>query len=126
MPKRFIFVLFAFTGTLICQVDRVNLSVVAPILMKEYSWNPGMMGTVLSAFYWGYSLSPLPGGWLADRMGGKHVLTFGAGWWSLCTVLTPLAPTGPTLIAIRALLGLGEGVNAPAIQSLASRWFPIH
>ena len=126
MPKRFIFVLFAFTATLICQVDRVNLSVVAPILMKEYSWNPVMMGTVLSAFYWGYSLSPLPGGWLADRMGGKHVLSFGAAWWSLCTILTPLAPGGPSLIAIRALLGLGEGVNAPAIQSLASRWFPIH
>jgi MFS transporter, ACS family, solute carrier family 17 (sodium-dependent inorganic phosphate cotransporter), other len=126
VPKRYIFVLFAFTGTMICLIDRVNLSVVAPVLMKEYNWSPVMVGTVLSAFYWGYSLSPIPGGWLADRLGGKRVLGFGAAWWSLCTILTPLAPGHAGFLAIRALLGLGEGVNAPATQSLASRWLPSH
>lgn len=125
MPKRFIFVFFAFTCLLISYLDRVNLSVAAPVLMKEYGWKPVMLGTVLSAFFWGFSISPLPGGWLADRLGGKKVLGFGALWWSLCTILTPLAPGGASFIAGRALLGLGEGVNAPAIQSLAARWFPI-
>jgi len=126
MPKRFIFVFFAFTCFLLSLIDRVNLSVVAPILMKEYSWSPVTMGAVLSAFFWGFSISPLLGGWLADRIGGKRVLAFGALWWSLWTMLTPFAHGVATFTTFRALLGLGEGVNAPAIQSIASRWFPVH
>lgn len=126
MPKRFIFVIFAFTCFFLSLIDRVNLSVVAPVLMKEHGWNPVTMGLVLSAFFWGFSISPLLGGWLADRVGGKRVLGFGALWWSLWTLLTPLAPGVIGFTVFRALLGLGEGVNAPAVNSLASRWFPVH
>jgi ACS family sodium-dependent inorganic phosphate cotransporter len=125
MPKRFVFVFFAFTCLLLSLIDRVNLSVVAPLLMREYGWSPVTVGTVLSAFFWGFAISPLLGGWLADRLGGKRVLAFGALWWSLWTMLTPLAPGFVAFTVFRAMLGLGEGVNAPAIQSLASRWFPI-
>lgn len=124
MPKRFVFVFFAFTCLLLSLIDRVNLSVVAPLLMKQYGWSPVTMGTVLSAFFWGFAISPLLGGWLADRFGGKRVLGVGALWWSLWTMLTPLAPGIFGFAIFRSLLGLGEGVNAPAIQSLASRWFP--
>lgn len=124
-PKRYIIVFFAFSCTLINLIDRVNLSVVAPVLGKERGWNPVVIGGLLSAFFWGYSLSPILGGWLADRFGGKKVLGFGAVWWSLCTVLTPLGGTWSGIAAFRVLLGLGEGVNSPAIQSLTSRWFPI-
>jgi len=126
MPKRFILVIFAFTCFLLSLMDRVNLSVVAPILMKNFNWTPITMGVVLSAFFWGFSISPLFGGWLADRIGGKQVLAFGALWWSLWTILTPLAPGFWGFTIFRALLGLGEGVNAPAVQSVASRWFPVH
>jgi MFS transporter, ACS family, solute carrier family 17 (sodium-dependent inorganic phosphate cotransporter), other len=125
IPKRFIFVVFAFTCLLLSLVDRVNLSVVAPLLMKQYSWDPVTMGTVLGAFFWGFSISPLLGGWLADRLGGKKILGFGALWWSVWTMLTPLAPGVVGFTIFRTMLGLGEGVNAPAIQSLASRWFPV-
>lgn len=125
MPKRFVFVFLAFTCLLLSLIDRVNLSVVAPLLMKQYGWSPVTMGTVLSAFFWGFAISPLIGGWLADRFGGKRVLAVGALWWSIWTMLTPLAPGVVGFTVFRSLLGLGEGVNAPAIQSLASRWFPL-
>lgn len=125
MQKRFIFVFFAFTCLLLSLIDRVNLSVVAPLLMREHGWSPVTMGAVLSAFFWGFAISPLLGGWLADRLGGKRVLGFGAIWWSFWTLLTPFAPGVLGFTVFRALLGLGEGVNAPAIQSLASRWFPL-
>lgn len=125
MPKRYLVVIFAFTCFLISYLDRVNLSVAAPVLIKEYGWNPAVVGALLSAFFWGFSLSPLLGGWLADRWGGKPVLGLGAIWWSLCTFVTPLMSGIAGFTAIRVLLGFGEGVNAPAVQSLAARWFPI-
>ena len=125
IPKRYLIVFFAFSCTLINIVDRVNLSVVGPVLAKERGWNAVLLGTVLSAFFWGYTASPIIGGWLADRLGAKRVLGAGALWWSLCTILTPLGGGVAGMMAFRVLLGLGEGVNSPAVQSLAARWLPL-
>jgi ACS family sodium-dependent inorganic phosphate cotransporter len=124
VPKRYITILFAFSCTMINIIDRVNLSIIAPYLGKERGWNAVIIGTVLSAFFWGYTISPIPGGWLADRFGAKKVLGFGAAWWSLCTFLTPFGGGTRGIMFFRVLLGLGEGVNSPAVQSLAARWFP--
>lgn len=125
IPRRHIFVVLAFFCTLITLVDRVNLSMVAPVLGKEHGWTPVILGTVLAAFFWGYAVSPIPGGWLADRFGGKKVVGFGSIWWSLCTLLTPIGRTASGFVVFRVLLGLGEGVNSPGLQSLVARWIPL-
>ena len=59
-------------------------------------------------------------------LGGKAVLGFGVACWSLATFVTPLAASAslPILLGARVLLGIGEGVNFPAIHSLAARWAP--
>lgn len=59
-------------------------------------------------------------GSLADRYGGKSVLTAGVALWSLFTVITPQAAAAGTapLLAARVLLGVGEGVAFPAIHSM--------
>ena len=66
------------------------------------------------------------GGIAADRLGGKAVLGFGVVWWSLATVLTPLAAQTslPVLLGMRALMGVGEGVAMPAMNNMLSRWVP--
>jgi sugar phosphate permease len=43
-------------------IDRVNISVVAPILMTEFGWDPAVTGTILSAFFVGYFLTQLGSG----------------------------------------------------------------
>lgn len=55
-PRRFTLVLFFFTCALILYIDRVNISVVAPILMVEFGWDSAITGTILSAFFVGYFL----------------------------------------------------------------------
>ena len=64
------------------------------------------------------------GGIWADRFGGKAVLGYGVLWWSLATMLTPLAAQSGLipLLAARALMGIGEGVAMPAMNTLLSRW----
>lgn len=59
-------------------------------------------------------------GSLADKYGGKSVLTAGVALWSLFTVITPQAAAGGVvpLLAARVLLGVGEGVAFPAIHSI--------
>jgi MFS family permease len=123
-PKRLNLVLLFFTSNLICYMDRVNISITAPLIMKEYNWDEKTLGIILSSFFLGYTLLQIPGGWLADRFGGKKVLTVGVLWWSVFTLITPLARTVPGMASVRILMGLGEGVNFPSIQSIAARWVP--
>lgn len=56
------------------------------------------------------SLAQVAGGVWADTYGGKQVLGFGVVWWSLATVLTPLAARMglPMLLFARACMGIGE------------------
>jgi MFS transporter, ACS family, solute carrier family 17 (sodium-dependent inorganic phosphate cotransporter), other len=125
MQPRFILSAFCFTCLALSYMDRWNLSVAAPLLMREFGWSETTMGFVQSIFFWGFTLSHLPGGWLADRFGGRRVLGAGTLGWSLATAATPLAGGLAPLAAMRVALGLGEGMNMPAISSLVARWFPL-
>jgi ACS family glucarate transporter-like MFS transporter len=77
--------------------------------MQEFGWDPAVMGTVLSAFFLGYFLTQIPGGWFSDRWGAKGILGGAVTWWSLVTMFTPFAQTTSSMMAIRVALGLGEG-----------------
>ena len=123
-PRRFTVILFFVTCTLILYIDRVSISVVPPILMKEFGWDEAMMGTVLSAFFVGYLFTQLPGGLIADRFGGKGNLGFAVLWWSAATGITPFARTVPLMIAARIGLDVGEGVTPSALYSMTARWIP--
>jgi ACS family sodium-dependent inorganic phosphate cotransporter len=126
-PRRYTVVGLFFFSTVICYLDRVNVSVAIIPMARDLGYSPASQGLVLSAFFWGYIASQLAGGWIADRFGGKMVLGFGVGCWSLATLLTPLGASlsFPLLLGARVLLGVGEGVNFPAIHSLAAQWTPL-
>ncbi len=114
-----------FLSTVICYIDRVSISVAIIPMARDRGYDPVTQGLVLSAFFWGYIVSQLLGGWVADRFGGKRVLAFGVAIWSLATLLTPVwSASFALLLLVRVVLGVGEGVNFPAIHSLAARWAP--
>ncbi|OAT86334.1 MFS transporter [Desulfotomaculum copahuensis] len=112
----------AFLGIFIAYMDRVNLSVATPSIMKEFGWNTAQFGVILSAFFIGYAILQIPSGWLSDHIGGRRVLAAGMGWWSLFTMLTPAGNTIGLMTLIRSLLGFGEAVTFPAITSVVSCW----
>jgi ACS family sodium-dependent inorganic phosphate cotransporter len=122
-PYRYVVVAMFFFSTVICYIDRVNVSVAIIPMAHDEGYDAATQGLILSSFFWGYLLSQLAGGWVADRYGGKRVLAFGVATWSIATILTPPATASlGLLLAVRALLGVGEGVNFPAIHSLAAKW----
>jgi MFS family permease len=55
-------------------------------------------------------LLQIAGGIWADTVGGKQVLAFGVIWWSVATILTPVAAKLglPFLLVARAFMGIGE------------------
>jgi MFS transporter, ACS family, solute carrier family 17 (sodium-dependent inorganic phosphate cotransporter), other len=124
--RRYTIVALFFFGTVLCYLDRVSISVAIIPLAAEEGYDSAAQGLILSAFFWGYLWPQLAGGWLADRFGGKRVLALGVAVWSVATFITPGAArmSFTVLFAVRILLGLGEGVNFPAIHSLTARWMP--
>ena len=77
-----------------------------------------VLGWILSAFFYGYILTQIPGGWLAERVGGKWVFGVGVVMTSLLTLLTPLAAFTNIwlLVTVRVLEGFFE-VNSIIITT---------
>ncbi|XP_015062082.1 ascorbate transporter, chloroplastic [Solanum pennellii] len=126
-PRRWIVVLLCFAAFLLCNMDRVNMSIAILPMSKEFNWNSATVGLIQSSFFWGYLLTQIVGGIWADKLGGKVVLGFGVVWWSIATVLTPFAARLglPFLLVVRALMGIGEGVAMPAMNNMLSKWIPV-
>ncbi|XWS73003.1 hypothetical protein CRYUN_Cryun02cG0088500 [Craigia yunnanensis] len=74
-------------GFVICNMDKVNLSVAIIPMSHQFGWNSSVAGLVQSSFFWGYAFSQLPGGWLAKLFGGRKVLEIGVLAWSLAMAL---------------------------------------
>uniref|UniRef100_A0A1D1XCL2 Putative anion transporter 4, chloroplastic n=1 Tax=Anthurium amnicola TaxID=1678845 RepID=A0A1D1XCL2_9ARAE len=126
-PKRWVIVILCFSAFLLCNMDRVNMSIAILPMSAEFNWNPATVGLIQSSFFWGYLLTQIVGGIWADKLGGKLVLGFGVIWWSVATVLTPIAAKIglPFLLVMRAFMGIGEGVAMPAMNNLLSKWIPV-
>ncbi|KAK7333260.1 hypothetical protein VNO80_30025 [Phaseolus coccineus] len=126
-PKRWVIVVLCFSAFLLCNMDRVNMSIAILPMSAEYKWSPSTVGLVQSSFFWGYLLTQIGGGIWADTVGGKQVLGFGVIWWSVATVLTPIAAKLglPFLLVARAFMGIGEGVAMPAMNNILSKWVPV-
>ncbi|XP_057430815.1 sodium-dependent phosphate transport protein 1, chloroplastic [Lotus japonicus] len=126
-PKRWVIVILCFSAFLLCNMDRVNMSIAILPMSAEYNWSPSTVGLIQSSFFWGYLLTQIAGGVWADKVGGKQVLGFGVVWWSVATILTPVAAKLglPFLLVARALMGIGEGVAMPAMNNILSKWVPV-
>ncbi|KXZ55458.1 hypothetical protein GPECTOR_2g1007 [Gonium pectorale] len=124
--KRWTVVLLCFVAFVLCNLDRVNMSIAILPMASQFGWDSATMGLVQSSFFWGYLLTQVAGGVLADRLGGKAVLGLGVLWWSLATAATPAAAQAglPALLTARCLMGVGEGVAMPAMNALLAKWVP--
>ncbi len=118
--REWIVVALLVFSVVINYIDRSNLSLAMPILVKQFSISPYRAGELLGAFSWTYALVQVFGlaGWLADRFPAGWVLFLGYLLWSLSTAATGLTASFAALFALRLLLGLGESVAYPCYSRI--------
>lgn len=126
---RWSLILMTFLISSLAYLDRVNISIAAGAIQKEYALTNVQLGWVFSAFVLGYALFQAPGGRIADRFGPRLVIALAILWWSVFTFCTAVVPVGlafsvAILIAVRFSLGIGEAVMFPASNRLVAAWIP--
>jgi sugar phosphate permease len=62
LPVRWWIAVMLFFNYVVWYIDRTNISIAGPVMMKYFHWTPAQFGMVQSAFFIGYSLTQIPGG----------------------------------------------------------------
>lgn len=124
-PERWGVAALLVTAMFFCYAHRGALSVAAPYLREQLGLSRTVMGLLLAAFFWSYSLLQVPAGWLVDRFGVMRGYAAGFALWSLALACTGYARTVVTLIALRLLLGIGQSSAFPASARAVSNWFQV-
>lgn len=85
----------------------------------KFKWNSVEQNTILGSFYLGYVMTELPGGRLAEMIGGYRVFGHSMLWASILTLVTPFAAfiDYKALVFVRALLGFMLGKNFAAFMA---------
>jgi sugar phosphate permease len=113
-----------FVTWIVSFIDRMVMSVAIPYIAVDFHLTPLAMGIVMSAFFAGYSISQIPGGFLADIFGIRRVATTAMLWWSAFTALTGAAANVTQMLFVRFIFGLGEGVYPACGFKAIAVWFP--
>ena len=109
----------------ISYIDRVNIAVAGPLIRQEMGLTSAQLGLVFSAFAYPYAVMQIIGGWLADKYGPKIVLTVLSIIWGVATLATGFAGSVTMLVAMRFLLGIGEGGAFPTATRAFTYWMPV-
>jgi ACS family sodium-dependent inorganic phosphate cotransporter len=77
----------------------------------RFDWDEAQKQLILGSFFWGYVLTELPGGRLAELIGGHRVFGHSMFWASVITLITPVtAHMGyKAMVILRAFLGFMLG-----------------
>ncbi len=107
-------------------VDRFNIAVAVPTLMKEFGLSPARMGVLMSAFGWTYLICMLPVGYLLNRKSPKIIGFVACLGWGLVTLFTAAVSGFYSFFAVRLLLGVTESAGFPTCARTAAAWTPKH
>ncbi len=129
-PVRYFLVLWLMVISAAVYLDRINISIAAIGIGKEFSIDKVQMGWVFTAFLIGYAGLQIPAGVLARRLGPRITLGLLGVWNPIFIVLIALIPHGIgspliLLILLRFFLGVGEATMFPATSQFVERWFPV-
>jgi ACS family glucarate transporter-like MFS transporter len=122
--RRFYIATLLFLNLFINYMHRINLSVAAPAIAKDFGWDAGKMGLLFSSYQWTYCLFLLLWGWMSDRVGTRVVNGLSVTIWSVAGMLTGVATTFIGMLVTRLALGAGEAASFPTSGKVVRQWFP--
>jgi ACS family hexuronate transporter-like MFS transporter len=114
-----------FLATLINYIDRLTISVLAPVITRELGLTNTEFGGIVVWFLLAYTISQGLSGRLYDRVGTRLGFTFSIVTWSAAAAAHAFARGLTSLSALRFVLGCGEAGNWPGAAKAVAEWFPV-
>src|SRR5467141_1839412 len=114
-----------FLATLINYVDRLTISVLAPVITRDLVLTNTEFGGIITWFLLAYTISQGLSGRLYDRVGTKRGFVCSIMLWSIAAMAHALARGLASLSIFRFVLGFGEAGNWPGAAKTIAEWFPI-
>jgi len=113
-----------FLATLINYIDRLTISVLAPVITKDLGLTNTQFGGIVTWFLLAYTISQGLSGKLYDRIGTRLGFVVSISIWSIAAILHAFARGLGTLSLFRFILGFGEAGNWPGAAKTVAEWFP--
>lgn len=110
-------------GTSLNYLTRSTLGVAAPTVLADLNIGEREYGWITAAFQLGIMLQPIAG-YVLDLIGLRVGLAAFAAAWAGITMAHGLAMGWPSLVALRAALGIAEGTAHPGGLKVVAEWFP--
>jgi EmrB/QacA subfamily drug resistance transporter len=104
-------------------IDATVVGIALPAIGRDFHSTVSELQWVTNAYTLTLAGLLLLGGSLGDRDGRRRVFRIGTAWFAVASVMCGLAPSGPTLIAARALQGVGAALLTPGSLAIIEASF---
>ncbi len=104
-------------------LDRYVLSAVLEGIRGDLRFDDGQGGLLGSVFMIVYTVAAPLGGYVGDRWNRNRMAGIGVALWSLATIGSGFAESYESLLAMRALIGIGEAGYATVAPSIIADVF---
>jgi sugar phosphate permease len=103
-------------------LDRVNVSVSAPLIMQQFHYSAGQMGLLFGAMMPTYMIFTGFAGFLMDRYKPNVLIVIGIIVWSLATLGFAASAVFAAMYIARMFFGAGESLFNPYGTKIQSNW----
>jgi EmrB/QacA subfamily drug resistance transporter len=111
-------------GLFMIMLDNTVVNVALPSIQRDLKVDVSSLEWVVNAYFLTFAVLMLTGGKLADLFGRRRIFILGLVVFTLSSLACGLAANGETLIAARAVQGVGAALMNPATLSIITATFP--
>ncbi|TDO22907.1 MFS transporter [Pedobacter duraquae] len=122
--RRWLIILVIFLAIVFNYFDRQIVSILKPVIKKEFQLADDGYAFILNIFTVCYALMYPVTGWLVDRFGARLTMFFGIIGWSLASIGGGISRSVGQFGFFRGMLGMAEPTNFPAQLRVVTIWFP--
>jgi EmrB/QacA subfamily drug resistance transporter len=110
-------------GSGLAGIDATVVGIALPALGRDFHAELETLQWVVTSYTLTLAGLLLVAGSLGDRYGRRRVFVFGVTWFAVASLLCGIAPDAPTLIAARALQGVGAALLTPGSLAILQASF---
>lgn len=122
---RWIVLLLVAFASVSAYLTRYGISAANTTIQHDLQFNDQQMGQLMSAFFLGYLLFQIPGGWFGNVVGTRVAFSLLAVLWSICNLWSAIGSALAMMWIARFAVGMFQAGLVPVSAKVVADWMPI-